>query len=300
MSTLIHKLSLNPRLVALISLLIVGTLLSLSVIVGKLGIAAGASPLSFLWFSILGSGLMLLFGARFGAHAEVPLNRRTVEYGLVAGGLFVLPNVIGFHAVSHVGAGFMSLTFAFPILLTWLIALTIRMEKFNPLKALGVVAGLTGGVLIALSKGEASGAVLFWAILALASPVVIAIANIYRTLRWPEGVAPIALAALMLLFGAALLAPLVWIMEGGDFSAYANTDVRQLLLAEILIFAVQYVFYFLLQKIAGPVYLSQIGIVGAVIGSGLAVAFLGESLPAMFPLAALLIALGTALFQRAK
>lgn len=300
MSTLIHRLSLNPRLVALLSLLIVGTLLSLSMIVGKLGIAAGAAPLSFLWLSMLGSGLILLLGARFGAGVTVPLTRRTVEYGAVAGALFVLPNVIGFHAVSHVGAGFMSLTFAFPILITWLIALTIRMEKFNKLKALGVLSGLTGGILIALSKGEASGAVLFWALLAMASPVVIAAANIYRTLRWPEGVTPIALAVLMLLFGVLILAPVVWVVETGNFTPYGASEVRFYLLLEILIFAVQYVFYFLLQKIAGPVYLSQIGIIGAVTGSGLAVAFLGESLPAMFPVAAVLIVIGTALFQRAK
>ncbi|WP_236551376.1 hypothetical protein [Billgrantia tianxiuensis] len=75
-------------------------------------------------------------------------------------------------------------------------------------------------------------------------------------------------------------------------------EVISLLLAEVMVFTVLYVFYFVLQKIAGPVYLSQIGMVAALVGTLIAVSLLGEAVPPYLGLAGALVVLGAVLFHR--
>ena len=295
-----NKIS-DPGMVAVVCLGLVGILLALSLVVAKLASQAAAPPLGFLMMSMLGAAIILLLVSAVVLHAPVVFNRRTLEYGAVAGSLFAIPNAIAFLAIPHVGAGFLSLSFAFPILLTYAIALALRMETVRRGRIIGMFAGLAGGVVLAMSKFDLAGGTFFWIVLAMMSPVLIAIANIYRTLRWPTGVSPVFLASLMLFGGAMALLPVVaWVEPDVVGTMLSSTEILGLLVIEITIFSVLYVFYFVLQKIAGPVYLSQIGSVAAIVGTTVSVLFLGESLPAYFLVSAGLILIGTVLFQRSK
>ena len=178
------------------------------------------------------------------------------------------------------GRGFLSLTFAFPILFTYALSLTLRLEKPQAAKALGVLTGLAGGLILALSKVGLGTSPTLWIVLAMTSPVIIAGGNIYRTLRWPAGVSPIFLAAAMLLCGGALLIPFALIQAPGGYAGLlSDRALFAVLLLQIAIFSVLYVFYFVLQRLAGPVYLSQIGTVAAVVGTVVAVWLLGEAVP---------------------
>ena len=71
-----------------------------------------------------------------------------------------------------------------------------------------------------------------------------------------------------------------------------------LILAQAATFAVMYVFFFILQRIAGPVYLSLMGSVAAVAGAAIAILLLGEAPPRGLAIAAMLIALGIFLVTR--
>lgn len=276
---------------------LVGSLLGLSLVIAKLAINAGAAPLPFLLISLFGGGLVLLIGEGLKGATYV-INRRTVEYGLIAGALFALPNAIGFMAVKHVGAGFLSLTFAFPILITYLLTLVLRMDRFNLLKALGVTGGLIGGTVLALSKATSGESSLFWVALSVTSPFIIAAGNIYRTLRWPSGVSSMYLAALMLLGAGILLLPFIIVFNRADLnSLMVAPQIAGLLAAQISLFSIMYLFYFILQRMAGPVYLSQIGSVAAVVGTLVSVGYLGESMPQNLVLSAAFIIVGTLVFH---
>jgi len=301
MSYVANNKTSDPGLAAVACLGLVGVLLALSLVVAKLASQAAAPPLGFLMVSMFGAAIILLVVSALLLQAPVVLNRHTLEYGVVAGSFFAIPNAIAFLAVPHVGAGFLSLSFAFPILLTYAIALGLGIEKIRRGRVMGMFAGLAGGVVLSLSKLDIADGVFFWIVLAMMSPVLIAIANIYRTLRWPTGVSPVFLAALMLFGGAGALLPVVvWAEPDVAGILLSSTEILTLLLTEITIFSVLYVFYFVLQKIAGPVYLSQIGSVAAIVGTTVSVLFLGESLPAYFLVSAGLILGGTVLFQRSK
>lgn len=281
-------------------LMLVGCLLGLSVIMAKLAIINGAEPVPFLVLAMFGAGGILLLVEALRGHKLI-LNRRTLEYGFISGLLFALPNALGFSAVNHVGAGFVSLTFAFPIILTYILALFVGLESFRRGRALGAVCGLAGGAILAISKVALGDSDLFWVVLSMISPVIIAVGNIYRTLRWPTGVSPLLLAAIMLLGGSIVLLPYVLVSGPAAFLDIAiNETTLWLLAVQIAIFSILYVAYFVLQKLAGPVYLSQIGSVAAVSGAAMAVGLLNETMPPNLWLAGIFIAAAMILFQRTR
>ncbi len=287
----------NTGIIAVACVFFVGSLLGLSLVIAKFAVIQGAAPLPFLFFALMGSGLILLLAeASKGAH--IAISRRTIEYGLVAGALFALPNAIGFLAVEHVGAGFLSLTFAFPILITYFLTLIIGMDRFKLLKALGVIGGLTGGLILAFSKVTSGESPLIWVMFTVMMPFIIAIGNVYRTLRWPSGVSSMYLAAMMLLGAAVLTLPFVILFDRyAMVYLFANQQIILLLAAQTGLFSVMYLFYFILQRMAGPVYLSQIGSVAAVVGTLVAIGFLGENAPQNIILAASIIIAGTLVFH---
>lgn len=273
-------------------------MLALSLTVAKLADQAGAPRLAFLTVAMAGAGLVLLTIAA-GLRIHMPIDRRTLEYAAVSGSLSAIPNALGFLAVRHVGAGFTSLGFAFPILFTWIIAVALRMERPRATRLIGVLLGLGGGLVLAAARAGSGDAAGPWVAVVLAIPVVLAVGNVYRTLRWPRGASPVFLAALMMLGAALTLLPFSFILEPWQLRALVGSPaIARHLMAEVGVFTVLYIFYFLLQKIAGPVYLSQIGTVAAVVGTTIAVLALGEAPPPKLGLAGVLVALGMVLFHR--
>jgi len=292
-----NTLASGARYWALLCLALVGSLLGFSLVIGKMAINNGAPPLPFLVVALLGAGTVLLIGERIKGQAFV-INGRIVEYGLLAGVLFALPNAIGFIAVEHVGAGFLSLTFAFPILITYILSVVLMLDRFSAGKSLAVLLGLSGGVILALAKVSSGDSALFWVAISMTSPIIIATGNIYRTMRWPTGVSSMYLAAIMLLCAGFILLPVTLFTGAGEFQQLlAQPQILILLALQTALFTVMYLFYFVLQRMAGPVYLSQIGLVGAVTGTIAAVNLLGENVPQNLLVAAILVGLGTALFH---
>ena len=135
--------------------------------------------------------------------------------------------------------------------------------------------------------------------MATAIPVVLALGNIYRSRYWPRGAPPLMLAGLTLLLAGLMVAPGAALTEGAAaLPRLAAPEVWPLLAALTASYTVQYVTFFRLQQVGGPVVLSLIGPVAAVAGPPAAVLLQGEHLPAVFPLAALLTGAGVWLMLR--
>lgn len=272
----------------------VGALLAVTVLLSKLAAGQGASMLWFLAVVFLGAGGLLLAAAV--AAGQMRGAAACLPYAAGAGLFAVLPTGMGYLAVGHVGAGFVSMTFAFPVLLTYLFALPIGLERAAPLKLAAVGLALAGGLILAQGKAALGVADPFWIGLASAVPVGLALGNLYRTRFWPPGAEPLPLAALSLLAGGVAAVPAALAIEG----APRLVGVWPLALAGLATLAVQYAFMFRLQRLAGPVYMSQIGSVAAVLGAFLAVVLLREELPSGFWPAATLIGAGAAAMQIAR
>lgn len=286
------------KLLSPICLLAAGSLIGVSVNLAKLASAAGIELMSFLIWSI-GGATLIVFSIALALGQRPALNRRNGEYFLISGLLSVaLPNVMYFYAAPRVGVGFVALSFAFPPLYTYVLALLGNLERFSIFRALGVALGVVGAIIISLSKSTDLDADFVGMALALVAPLVIAAGNVYRTWRWPVGESSLALAPGML-SGAFFLLAIGWFATGNSFSfPVENSTAVMLVVAQTLAFSAMYVLYFILQRVAGPVYMSQVGSVGAISGAAIAILALGETPPKALPLAALFTAIAVFLVTR--
>lgn len=284
----------NGRLRPFVLLAGTGAMLGLSTSAAKLGTGWGINPLALLAWPIAGAtAILFVIGA---ARNDLPgISLRTFEYFTVAAFVTVAAsNLIFFSAVPRVGASFVALAIAFPPMLTYLGALALRMERFEFLRACGVAAALAGAALLALFELDAPDASAGWIGLTFLGPVLLAVGNLYRTLRWPPGASADALAPGM------LLAATVWLfaaalLPGLDLALPLEAWAVGLTLAQAGLFAGQFLLLFALQRAGGPVVLSLLGAVGAVVGVPVAVGLLGEDVPVGLPYAVPLIALGVGL-----
>lgn len=286
---------------ALLLLLIVGTLLGTTAIFAKSAPLAGWPPLALLqWSMVVGAGLQL--AAAVAGRLRTALSPRIFAIMAITGFLYAVPNALAFAAARHVGAGFVALCFAFPLVLTYGMAIVLRMETLQAARFAGVLSGVAGGVVLAVGRQISGDALGLWALAALASPVIVALGNIYRTLYWPAGVQPLQLSIGMLGFGAVTLVLINLFVGGGAVAIMLpeawTVDAIALLVGQSLISAIMFSLYFRLQALAGPVYLSQIGSVSAVIGVGLAFLLFNEIPTGADMVAAALIAAGIVLVNR--
>lgn len=285
----------NSRPVLALSLLFaIGTLMGLTTNLVKLAGSEGWSPLAYLLWSLLGGGLLLLVFTWL--RGERPgLSAGSMRYYLASGLLSIaLPNGLMFSSIPHVGAGFASMCLAFPPLITYLLALALRMEGLSRIRLLGICIGLGGSLLLALGKLHSGDSPYLWVLAALCVPVFLALGNIYRARYWPSGASPLSLAPGMLLGGAVLLVPMG--LLGSDLSPQLDSaPAAGLLIVQMLLFAMVYALYFVLQNLAGTVFLSQIGSVAAIAGAAMAIGLFGEQGSLSMLLAALCIVAGVLL-----
>lgn len=258
-------------------------------------LGAHLPPLAFLCWSIIGAALVLMIVAAMRRDLP-PVNARSLEYYAVSALVGVAgSNLIFFSAVPHVGAGFVALIISLPPLLTYIGALALKMERFHAIRATGVAAALAGAGILAARKLSAPDADVFWVLLALGGPVLLAIGNLYRTLRWPKGVSADALAPGMLVAAAVMLLG-AGFLPGLSLAVPADQSLPFILIAvQSVVFAGMFLLLFLLQKTGGPVLLSLLGSVGALIGVPVAILLQGEAPPEGLFLGAALIVAGIAL-----
>jgi uncharacterized membrane protein len=149
-------------------------------------------------------------------------------------------------------------------------------------------------------RGEAGQpADLFWVAVGLLIPFFLAAGNIYRTFDWPRDAGPIELAVGSHLAAAAmLLAGLLSIEGAGSFSLLSGMPI--VVLAQMTAAAAMFAFFFRLQAVGGPVYLSQIGYVAAAIGLVAGVLFLGERYQLLTWAGAVIVTIGVIMTTKAQ
>lgn len=290
----------RARLVSLICLLSGGSLLGLSTNLAKLAGETRLSPLAFLCWSILGAALVLTIASAL-RRDWPPVNARALEYYAVSALVGVAgSNLIFFSAIPYVGASFVGLIISLPPLLTYVGALALRMERFQIMRGAGVATALSGAVVLAAGKFSAPDANGFWVLLALVGPVLLAIGNLYRTLRWPKGASAHALAPGMLVAAAVMLLGAGFV-PGFSLAIPMDQSLPLILIAtQSVVFAGMFLLLFVLQRTGGPVLLSLLGSVGALVSVPIAILVQGESPPEGLILGAALIAAGVALLAFGK
>lgn len=285
----------DRRLAAVGLLLGTGSLIGATFPLGKLAAAAGVPPVAWAWAIAAGAGVLLL-GRALATSRAVPVGPRHLRYYAVAGAVsFVAPNVLMFAAIPRLGAGLTSVMLTLSPILTLAFSLALRLRRPDRLGIVGIATGLAGALVIVLSRGEVGGpADPGWVAAALLIPVFLAAGNVYRTVDWPEGADPLALAAGSNLTAAVMLLVAGALLEGPTGIA-ALAGAPGLTAVQVLASGVMLALFFRLQAVGGPVYLSQVGYVAAAVGLVSGTLLLGERYPAATWLGALVVAAGVAL-----
>jgi drug/metabolite transporter (DMT)-like permease len=281
-------------------LIATGGLLGLSLPFGKLATEAGAPPM--LWAFLISAGAgglllvaMLLRGLRPGIDAH-----RLRYFVITAAVSYAAPNLITFTIMPHVGAGYAGIMFTLSPVFTLLLSSLLKIRRPSALGMVGIAVGFVGALMVATTRGEAGQpADLVWVLLGLVVPLCLASGNIYRSYDWPEGAGPIELAVGSHLASAAILmAALVATGQAGALPTLGEMPL--LTVAQVAAAAGMFVFFFRLQQVGGPVYLSQIGYVAAAVGLLSGTVFLGERYALLTWLGAGVICVGVAMTTAAQ
>jgi drug/metabolite transporter (DMT)-like permease len=197
----------------LLVLLMVGIGWGLTVSLATIAVAPGPhgahdSLLVTYWNAVAGS--IILSAILLIRRHRPPVDRRhLIFYGITGLIGTALPHALSFEAAAHVPAGIRSLVFALIPTLTLLLALGIRMEQPNLVRAVGIALGFAAMVvLIGPGGADMSSATLLWTLLSLLVSLSYATENLYIARYRPEGLDPIAglwgmtVAALIMLTAA--------------------------------------------------------------------------------------------------
>jgi drug/metabolite transporter (DMT)-like permease len=281
-------------------LLITGTLLGLSLPFGKLSAAAGVAPVIWAFVISFGAGAVLLAALLTRGQARRPNGAKLRYFAITAAISYAFPNLLIMSAIPHLGAGFTGIMFTLSPVITLTLSVLLGMRRPSALGIAGIVVGFAGALVVSLTRGEAGRpAEPVWIVIGLAIPFSLACGNIYRTLDWPNNAGPIELAAGSHLASAAMLVAISLVLNGGvPFGPLA--DVPLMTLAQAAASAAMFAFFFRLQAVGGPVYLSQIGYVAAALGLVAGTVFLDERYQLATWAGAAIIMAGVAMTTKAQ
>jgi drug/metabolite transporter (DMT)-like permease len=284
----------------LMLLLLTGALLGINLPLAKIATAANVPPL--LWaFVISGGAGVVLLVSQLVRGRQLTLNAHHLRYFAITATIsYAIPNLLMFTVVPHLGAGYTSIMYTLSPPITLVLAMLLKVRRPNALGMAGIGVGLVGALMVAVTRGEAGRPAEFiWLTLAFLIPVGLACGNIYRTMDWPKGADPIELAAGSHLAAAVMLMAAMLVMHGTAIFVTLSAVPFETL-AQIAAAAAMFAFYFRLQAVGGPVYLSQIGYVAAGIGLLAGTLFLGESYRLLTWAGAAVIVVGVLMTTKAQ
>lgn len=289
------------RWLPLVMLLGLGALWGANPTFSKVLVTNDLSPAAVVFWQTFLAGLLL--GAVCLARGiRIPLTGRAIAYYLVIGlvGIDLAYMTLVF-VVRHVPAGFAAVVVLISPVLTYVIAVAVRLETVNPIRAIGIAIGFAGAGLLVFPQGSLpSPDLLPYALLAFITPAGYATANVYSEWGRPDGAENLALATATM-FAAAAGAGLFSLFDGSFHPIWAETGERELiLLAYAVATGLAFLLFYKIVSSAGAVYLGQVGYLVTLFGVGWGVLFFGESTTVWLWAAIAVVGLGVAMVNLGK
>jgi drug/metabolite transporter (DMT)-like permease len=180
-------------------------------------------------------------------------------------------------------------------LLTYALALAVRLESFVGVRALGLLAGLLGALVLVVPKASLPDPQMAgWVGLGFLAPLFYAIGNVYVAARRPGSTA-LPLAAGMLWGAAFWQAPVVWLTGSYHPLTLPFSFGEWGVIGQIAVTSLASILFFDIMRRAGPVFFSQVAYVVTLSAILWAMAIFGERHSSLVWIAAALIACGVAM-----
>lgn len=241
-----------------LALLAVGAIWGLGFALAKLAGENGAHPVGLILWETIGSGSLLLgFCILLGRYPRRQWSY--LRYYLINGLLgFAVPGPILFWVAPHLPVAVLTLMIPMAPLLTYVLILVMRTERFDPWRAFGVLLGFVGVALIVLPDGSLpEPGLVGWVLLGLAASSFYALQNVYIAMRSPPDADVLTQTTGMLILGGLAAIPLAAGMDGFLLPVFPMTVAVKAASAMLLInAAMMMIFVWVVRKI-GPVFASQ-------------------------------------------
>ncbi len=248
------------HLMKLLWIILLGAIWGISFSIARFATTHGVSPLGYAMWQSLGPAILLIIILKL-FKVKFPSSWRHWRFYFICG-LFgiAVPNTNMYFAAPHLPAGVLGVIINTSALMIYVLALLLRVEKFNWLRSLGVFSAFVGVMCIILPRTSLpSHDMLFWVLLALISPLAFAFTTLYITKYRPKEINILNSAAGMLIVSSIILIPIVLISRDFYPLTFAFTAPEIAVIAEIILSAIGYLLLFRILRTAGPVYYSLVG-----------------------------------------
>ena len=224
-------------------------------------------PLSVMfWYALIAFVVLAFISAIRGK--VPPMDRRHLVYYLASGMFgFAIPGINNLLVLAEVPAGIHSTVIAAAPVFTYAIALAAGQERFVAMRAAGVGLGLVGVLCIILPKsGLPEAGMAPWVALGLLTPFLYGVTAVIISRFMPRETDAPTLATGFV--GMATAGFFVALLLMGDLTPPWPPvwPATHMILWLGVTASAAYVLYFQIIRLAGPVYLSQVGYLVVVIG----------------------------------
>jgi drug/metabolite transporter (DMT)-like permease len=241
-----------------LALLVMGAIWGLGFALAKLAGQNGAHPIGLVLWETIGSGALLLVACML--LGRYPRRRWThLRYYLVNGLLgFAIPGPLLFWAAPHLPVAVLTMMIPMVPLLTYLLVLALRSERFDIWRALGVLLGFAGVGMIVLPEGSLpEPGLVGWVLLGLAATCFYALQNLYIALRSPPDADVLTQTTGMLILGGLSLLPLAAALDAFLLPVFPPTvAVKAAVVMLVINAAMMLIFVWVIRSI-GPVFAAQ-------------------------------------------
>ena len=233
----------------------------------KLATTGGDHPLTLLFWQVV--ILTVVLSVRLAAlRAPLPLSRHHLAFYFLAGILgTAFPNALSYWAAPHVPAGIISIVFALAPMMTFALAVTIRMEHWDPVRVLGVLLGLSAIVVLVVPESALPDpAVAPWILVFVVVALSYSGEDVYAAAKMPIEDSPLTILLGMSLATLIMITPPIVAADIPlDFFGRGATH-EYALLASSLLHLMAYASLLYLIRHAGAVFASQISYVVTLAG----------------------------------
>ena len=282
-------------------LLALGTLWGLSPAFTKFLALEGLHPINVVFWQTLIAGAGLHAMCKFRG-VRIAIGGHHLLYYVIMGATGIaLPNSNMVFVVGHIPAGLMSVIIVTAPVITYVVAVAIRLEILDMRRAAGVALGFVGAAVLVLPEGSLpSPEMLPFALLAFVTPAAWALTNVYADAARPKGTDSMVLA-MGTMYAAAFTSFSAALITGAFEPIWQDFNIgNQALVFYGLITIATFFLFFTLVSMEGAVYLAQVGYITTIMGLGWGALFYGEEPSAWVWLAVVLVFAGVALVNLGK
>lgn len=282
-------------------LILLGGLWSISASMGKFAAQNDVSGIALAFWQATGSATILgalCYFRKFAPGLSWPYIRFFLASGFTS---MAAPQAVMYTAAGHAPAGVLSIMIAITPLVTYFLALLLRFERFQFLRAFAVVLGLSGAMLILLPKSALPEPdMVGWVAFSMLTPTFYAFSHLIGDKMRPPTMHPMASAFGTMFTAALMLGPTMVIADVAYVPGLFNHMGDGAIFIQMIGSACAFMTWFYVLRRAGGVFASMVGFLVVPMGIGYGWLFFDETHSLWVVAAVIIILISLAIMQLSK